>query len=389
MDICLDNSACDRACIFVDEGNSCLSCLFLPTAVRSLFVFCIAPKSEPCQPGAANFGKCARSKKLACGRGSMHSATASPTVSLPERDIRPNPKVETPAPTQDVYSKPVLSQPPLPTGPPPPRPVATAEQSALPAQYAHVGWQDAPLWVQNGDIPPISTLLLREADAWRAVLSLHTTVVTAAHQTARSNDSNNSAYLEESQLNTNSREAAYCCALSSLASQCDALFSEIMKIRALRKTRRSVEVDCVNELMRSHCNEVLAIGQTLASNGALSVSSATAELRVAIQAQRNQVSQLKVFLETLHTASTLALPSTSKLVVGLRVGTQVRNTVDLDDVLKEIYSTSRELTDTSLAEALSKMFVDDDSTNTTVVGQQKRQFARRSGDRDTVDSKGV
>ena len=192
------------------------------------------------------------------------------------------------------------------------------------------------------------------------------------------------ASLEDRRLNTNSREAGYCSALSSLASQCDALFNEIMKIRACRKARRSVEVECANEIMRSHCDEILAIGQTLASNGGLSVSSATAELRVAIQAQRNQVSQLRVFLETLRTASTLPLPAKSKLVVGVRGEEAEIKTIDLDDVLKEIYSTSRELTDISLSDTLSKLFLSE-TTSSESAAPPSRHFARRSVDRESAE----
>ena len=234
----------------------------------------------------------------------------------------------------------------------------------------------------NVELPPISNLLLREADAWRAVLSLHASVVTSAQQMARSPDNAGDANIDEKNINSNAREAAYCSALSSLASQCDALFNEVMRLRAFRKARRNVEIECATEIMRAHCDEVLAIGQTLSSNGALSVSSATSELRVAIQTQRNQVSQLRVFLETIRSSSSLPLPSGSKLVVGVKAADGEKDVRDLDDVLKEVYSSSRELSDSTLSDTLSKMFL-----NTQASDQQTapcRSFARRAVDREQV-----
>lgn len=316
------------------------------------------------------------------GAGIMHSAGCAPVVSPSTSEISENAEVSTPV--QVSRATPVFTQPPLPTEPPPPMPAPPRQQHTHQTQYVHPTWQDASFSSHAMDIPPISSLLLREADAWRAVLSLHASVVTSTQHVARSSDNAADASLEDRRLNTNSREAGYCSALSSLASQCDALFNEIMKIRACRKARRSVEVECANEIMRSHCDEILAIGQTLASNGGLSVSSATAELRVAIQAQRNQVSQLRVFLETLRTASTLPLPAKSKLVVGVRGEEAEIKTIDLDDVLKEIYSTSRELTDISLSDTLSKLFLRE-TTSSESAAPPSRHFARRSVDRESVE----
>lgn len=314
----------------------------------------------------------------------MHSADVSFSVSPLSREIAAN--RESSAPVQVSHVAPVLSQPPLPPEPPPPAFVQPHQQYNHQANCLNQSWQNGSCVANNLDIPPISSLLLREADAWRAVLSLHASVVTSAQHSARSQENVNDASLEDRRLKTNSRESAYCSALSSLASQCDALFNEIMKLRAFRKARRTVEVDCANEIMRSHCDEILAIGQTLASNGALSVSAATAELRVAILAQKNQVSQLRVFLETLITASTLPLPAKSKLVVGVCVDGEESKTIDLDDVLKETYSKSRELTDASLSEALSRLFLHEVQPS-TADQPSSRQFARRSANRESVEPK--
>jgi hypothetical protein len=246
--------------------------------------------------------------------------------------------------------------------------------------------QDGFVTHHNPDIPPISSLLLREADAWRAVLSLHSATVASANQIARSPDNVGDAHIHsesDKKLNSMSREAAYCSALSSLASQCDALFNEVLKLRTLRKARHAVEVEAAAEVVRSHSDEVLAIGQTLASNGALNVSSATAELRGAIQGQRNQVSQMRVLLECLKTASGLPLPAGGKLVVGVRQEGEDPKFRELDELFAHVYKTSRDMNETSLSDALAAMFLNSPTEETDATRRESRQFARRTGDRDS------
>lgn len=290
-------------------------------------------------------------------------------------------------------------QPPLPVDPHP-----STVQAQMHMAYTHAAAAAHPYaqsqfaqpvmhWQQDGfvthhnpDIPPISSLLLREADAWRAVLSLHSATVASANQISRSPDNVGDAHIHsesDKKLNSMSREAAYCSALSSLASQCDALFSEVLKLRTLRKARHAVEVEAAAEVVRSHSDEVLAIGQTLASNGALNVSSATAELRVAIQGQRNQVSQMRVLLECLKTAAGLPLPAGAKLVVGVRQEGEDPKFRDLDELFTHAYTTSREVNETSLSDALSAMFLNSSTDDAEAVRKESRQFARRAGDRES------
>lgn len=265
--------------------------------------------------------------------------------------------------------------PPLPPNPPPPQTQQQTQQQQHYTQHhaaccggmpPHSSFQHQPQsWQHDGyvvhhnpDLPPISNLLLREADAWRAVLSLHAATVSTSYQLARMPDNQQDSplhYEEEREMNSESREATYCSALTGLASQCDSLIAEIFKLRTLRKARRAVEVQCVKEIVRSHSDEILAIGQTLATNGALNVSSSTAEIRVAIQNQRNQVSQLRMLLEAVRSADSLPLPGGSKLVVGVVVDDGVPTTYDLDSVMSTVYQEARELNETSLSMALSKL----------------------------------
>jgi hypothetical protein len=211
----------------------------------------------------------------------------------------------------------------------------------------------------NIDVPPICSLLMREAEAWRAILSLHGNVISSAQQIARCPDQTETATLvyDEGQLNSEAREAAYCSALSGLANQCDILFSEVLRLRNLRKARRSVEVECVNAVMRPHSNEVLAMGQTLASNGSLNVAATTAEVRTAVQGQRNQISQLRSFLEALKEGTSLPLPEGSKLVVGVQESDGDVHVRSLDEVLTAVLRDDRDVTETGLSRLLGSMFL--------------------------------
>ncbi len=236
----------------------------------------------------------------------------------------------------------------------------------------------------NSDLPHISNLLLREAEAWRAVLNLHAATVGSAQQIGRSEDTSKEQVLQndERAMNSDARESSYCCALTGLATQCDTLHSECLKLRALRKSRRAVEVQSLAEIVRSSSDEILAIGQSLASNASLNVSSATSELRLAIQHQRNQVSQLRALLDAVRSASSLPLPKGAKLMIGVQSEGKAPQLHGLDELLEEVYRRSRDLNETSLSDALSRVFVGSSTTKNACEPQvQARHFARRAADR--------
>lgn len=240
---------------------------------------------------------------------------------------------------------------------------AETYQSSYYGNYGHnnlgVQFASCESYHHSSDIHPICSLLMREAEAWRAVLGLHGNVIASTQQIARCPDHNETASVEydERKLNSESREAAYCSALSGLASQCDSLFAEVLRLRNLRKARRSVEVECVNVVVRSHADEVLAIGQTLASNGSLNVASATAEMRAAVQGQRNQVSQLRSFMEALREGVSLPLPKGSKLVIGVQESEGEVRVRSLDEVLASVYQDDRDVTEAGLSRILASMFL--------------------------------
>jgi hypothetical protein len=229
----------------------------------------------------------------------------------------------------------------------------------------------------RSDLPPISNLLLQEAEAWRAVLSLHSSVASSAQQVSRAAESTADVgvlhELDDRQLQSESREAAYCSALTSLASQCDALSTEALKLRLFRKARRSVEVQCARELVRAHVDETLAIGKTLSTNGALCLASLTTELRIAIQTQQNQIEQLRSLLEAIASSQCLPLAKDARIVVGVE-SVEKTDLRGVDEVLQHVYSSSRELSSDSLSDTLRSLFLSISSP--TPAPSPAREFTR-------------
>ena len=268
--------------------------------------------------------------------------------------------------------------------PPPPRAYCVHTQQHY--QQVQQSWTPDGFVIRNNpDVPAICNLLHREADAWSALLALHPSTVSATMQIAKDNGPQASIYYDDKAMNSDSREAAYCAALSALASQCDNLYSEILKLRTYRKARRQVEIECVREVLRGHSDEVLAIGQALASNGSLNVASATAELRAAIQMQRSQVSELRMLIQAVQSANTLPLPQGGRLVVGVLVGqpgeeeNQVaRAWIGIEKLISEVYNESREINESSLSSAVSRLLCVSDPKQSA---HDQRQYARRPGER--------
>ena len=149
-------------------------------------------------------------------------------------------------------------------------------------------------------MPPVSALLMREAEAWRALLQLHTGVLGAARQLAAATSEGGegqSLMLETTREAIETREAQYYSGLTNLVAQCDQLSAEALRLRTLRKTRQGADVHALEALMHAHAAETLAIGGTLAANAAVAVSSVTAELRQASQATRTQLAQVRAVLQ--------------------------------------------------------------------------------------------
>ena len=173
------------------------------------------------------------------------------------------------------------------------------------------------------------------------------------------------------------------CIRDSLLHHCDALATETLKLRSFRKARRSVEAKCLTALVRTHVAETLALGQALATNAGLNVSAVTSELRAAVIKQRNQVSQLRMLLDALASASSLPLPGGSTLVIG--VGTDVDTPVfqSVDKFMQDVFQHGREVNESSIADALSRMVV----SESTPAPAAARCFSRRPTNRTTQEHK--
>ena len=82
------------------------------------------------------------------------------------------------------------------------------------------------------------------------------------------------------------REAAYIASIGQLCAQCDLLVSEAVKIRGLRKAKHQAESHALKEILRTHADEALGMGDIIARNSAMQVATVTSELRQAAARRR-------------------------------------------------------------------------------------------------------
>lgn len=261
-----------------------------------------------------------------------------------------------------------LTNPPLPPGPPP------AQQHGQHHVWAHDGFRTT----HQPQIPHICTLLMNEAEAWRALLALHGVTIHNAQSTSKATTSDAELSVTESSAASDAREAEFCAALSNLANQADALHSECMKVRSLRRARRAAEVDALKEVTRAHADEYLAIGKHLSSNLAIAVANVTSDMRVCVQQQRTQLSQLRSMMEVVKTGMELPLERDCVLVVGVKNGDSV-DAKPVEEVLSCLYENSRELNETTLSDTLKRMFISHGQD--TPAATESKLFARRSSNR--------
>ena len=126
--------------------------------------------------------------------------------------------------------------------------------------------------------PHVSELLLREARAWAALFGLHGAVVESARKVSagRSTDDTSPAGLE---MSSEVRESAYLAALTNLAAQADALATEALRVRELRRAKRITDAPCLSAIVQAHSRETLGLGIQAASGLAQEAQSASADLR--------------------------------------------------------------------------------------------------------------
>lgn len=221
-------------------------------------------------------------------------------------------------------------------------------------------------------------MLIREAEAWRALLGLHGNVLHIARGISSLSTQNTATEQEEQAEASEQREAAYVASVTHLISQCDQLVAEAVKIRGLRKTKCRVDAHALEEVLRPHSDEALAVGEAAARNGAMSIASATSELRQGAQAMRVQIQQARALLAAaVERAECARLPEAGTIVMGLRGADDDPSThlLPVATVLEHVYQRGA-LTDENLSEALLR-----GPLTLRSASEAPRTFARRNGDR--------
>ena len=199
-------------------------------------------------------------------------------------------------------------------------------------------------------MPQISEMLLREANAWNALLQLNGNVSAAAHGLSSHDDS---LEFDEQRETAAQREASYVGALSNLAALCDALAQETLKLRSLRKARHQVASMALQQVMRDHANGALALGEGHARRTALDVTNATAAVRAQQQDARSQLAQARSLLQAMQECRALALPAGARVVIGVEHASDGAISVrPVEEVLGAAYANGGHMTEASLAAAL-------------------------------------
>lgn len=254
--------------------------------------------------------------------------------------------------------------------------------TAWPQPHWQMGAQMGAQWPQQQqqlytDAPAISQMLVREADAWRALLGLHGSVLNLARGISSSTLQDVTCERDEQAEASEQREAAYVASVTQLIAQCDQLVAEAVKIRGLRKTKCRVDAHALEDVLRPHSDEALAVGEAAARNGALGIASATSELRQGTQVMRVQIQQARALLAAAtERAENAQLPQAGTIVMGLVGADATPPTLfPVSTVLEHVYQRGA-LNDRHLGEALLH-----GPLPTSAVSEAPRTFARRNGDR--------
>ena len=265
-------------------------------------------------------------------------------------------------------------------------PAAFCAQALLPG-FQHQQQQQQQHWTlppsaQHGhmelnSMPPISAMLIREAEAWRALMGLHGSVVNLSRTLASvsASDAGEFAFDEQREA-SDQREAAYLASLSQLCAACDGLVAEAVKVRGLRKAKHQIEQQSLREVMRAHSDETLATGDAIARSSSLGIVAVTAELRATAQTVRTQIQQARALVSASAEARAFGnVDSTCTVVMGLLDGTgEPRALRPVATVLEQVYQRGQ-LTDENLAAAIWQ------GDKSQVETSQNRVFSRRAGDR--------
>ncbi len=242
-----------------------------------------------------------------------------------------------------------------------------------PGYFAPVGgysWDAVQPYEQP--MPPVSALLMREAQAWAALLNLHTGVLGTARAMA-STLKESDPTLETTREAIETREAGYYAALTQLASHCDAMGAEALRLRALRKARATTDTQALEALMQAHSCEALAVGTTLASSSAISINTTASELRQASTSTREQIAQVRALMHVVQNAPELQG----------RLSIRVDNSHEFapEEVFKAVYRHGDELNDDALTRALAELCAVDEPCATAPATERAHTRVRRASDR--------
>lgn len=284
---------------------------------------------------------------------------------------------------------PPLPQPPLPPPlPPQPQQQHSECEAAMVfqqhQQHQHQQQHQQQHWHAFDGVPPISAMLIREADAWRALLSLHGNVVNLSRSLSQSGSSVDGAAelrFDEQREASDQREASYLASLSQLTAQCDSLVNEAIKVRGLRRAQYELEIKALKEVLRAHSDEGLALGDSIARSSGLAIASAAAEMRQAAQILRTRIQQARALLTAANELRGAGpLPADAEITMGWRRPSQNGQsegaTWSVEQVLKFTYQRGP-LNDVNLSSAL---FEGELAKPEQAVAT--RTFARRAGDRE-------
>ena len=89
------------------------------------------------------------------------------------------------------------------------------------------------------------------------------------------------------------REASYLASLAQLMAHCDGMVNEVVKLRGLRKSKHTLEMQALQDVLRNHSDEVMGYGRRHGTQRCNELASAAAEMRQAAQHLRTQITQAR------------------------------------------------------------------------------------------------
>ena len=217
--------------------------------------------------------------------------------------------------------------------------------------------------------PAMVQLLLQEAQAWATLLQVHESMVTSGTSVAR--QSSNALEYNDAAEQAAQREQAYLTGLTGLAALADTLVGELVKLRALRRGRRDVEIAALAEITRQHTNGFLGLGESTCRQAMEHCSSLITQVRSEAQRTRTELTQLRALLQVVFDARQLQLPVDQTVVVGLLSSDGTALVRPVEEILHAAHQHGG-LSETSLAAALT------DAAVATPPSADGRRFPRRA-----------